>query len=937
MTFIERLKEFFKKKMEYVIAILVLIFFLVFSVTESGKKTEFSMYDTLLGIKPQVTERKDVLLVCIDDSAIEQIGAWPWSRDIIADTLVRLREFGIKRTVFDIEYLNPGQIGVNLGYVKNEFPAKYKGVQTEIIDYLSSFTDAVATKNIPLAAVPEVGSEMSGYIDQQMKDLSGSITANIFRDNDTYFANAIHFFGQTFLTINAAQINTNDETKVAAEYARKNLMFTNVTDSAGLIARENAETRRKENMEKGISPAILPLISKAAGAGFPNVILDSDGVSRRIELLVENEGAYVGQLVFSPILSLLKPEEIIRKDRTLILKNALDLNSKTEGKRKDILIPLDDDGRFLINWLKKKSIVDPLHSDNPAKNSFKYLSIYNVYMCDRYEERLIDNLSSIEALIIKNASGYLSYHDAALWLHSSYNDLGVWKQGLLTGTRSDFDEYFTARKDFFNNYGEFLEGGFDTEIYTTIEEIKSRSGDAKYDEVKESIRKNFDIYREDLKTYLTLFNSMNEKYRGDFCVIGDNATGTSDIGVNPFSKNYVNVGTHANVYNTIMSGEFINPLPMWASWLFALILSAISALAFRRITSLKLRIAYGIGSSIFVFAFITFLFAAFRIYIEMLVPLLSVSVTFLLVSILKFVFSEQEKSFLRKAFTMYLSSDVVNEIVADPSKLKLGGQEKRITALFTDIKSFSTLSEKVTPEHLVRILNKYLTVMSDLVLDQKGTIDKYIGDAIVSFFGAPIDLPDHASRACLAAVRMKEAEKKLNDELLASGEIPMPILTRIGINSGAMVVGNMGTDNKMNYTIMGNDVNLAARLEGVNKQYGTWILVSESTWSETNGMFLGRKLDRVRVVGIDTPVQLYNIMAVLSEAPAKMVALVDQFNIAIDAYRERRFADALALFTTCTEMDSEDKASELFRERVEELVKNGIPDDWSDVINMTSK
>ena len=208
---------------------------------------------------------------------------------------------------------------------------------------------------------------------------------------------------------------------------------------------------------------------------------------------------------------------------------------------------------------------------------------------------------------------------------------------------------------------------------------------------------------------------------------------------------------------------------------------------------------------------------------------MTVVVTFLLVSILKFIFSEQEKSFLRKAFTMYLSSDVVNQIVEDPSLLKLGGQEKQITALFTDIKSFSTLSEKVTPEHLVEILNKYLTVMSDIVLEQKGTIDKYIGDAIVSFFGAPIDLPDHASRACLAAVRMKQAEEKLNEEMMAANETPMPIYTRIGVNTGAMVVGNMGTNNKMNYTIMGNDVNLAARLEGVNKAYGTWILVSEST------------------------------------------------------------------------------------------------------------
>ena len=196
-------------------------------------------------------------------------------------------------------------------------------------------------------------------------------------------------------------------------------------------------------------------------------------------------------------------------------------------------------------------------------------------------------------------------------------------------------------------------------------------------------------------------------------------------------------------------------------------------------------------------------------------PLATVSLNFVLISFLSFIFTEKEKSFLRRAFAVYLSDDVVNQIVLDPSHLALGGVAKRITALFTDIKSFSTLSEKISPEHLVSVLNIYLTQMSDIILEEKGTIDKYIGDAIVSFFGAPIDVEDHASRACYAALRMKEAENEINKTLYETGKIPMPINTRIGINTGQMVVGNMGTEKKMNYTIMGNDVNLAARLEGV--------------------------------------------------------------------------------------------------------------------------
>lgn len=928
-----KIGELFKKKLEYVVAAFSLLLFVGISLTKPGKGTENSMYDTLLHIKPAPQEREDILLVNIDDAAIEEVGAWPWSRDIIADVLIHLREAGGMYAVFDIEYLSPSQTGVNRSYVKNEFPALYSQAHSEILDNIKVFTEAIATKSIPLSTVPEFGDQLSGDVDGLMNGLAGSITGNIFQDNDEYFARALRFFGRAYLTINAEKINTNEDAKPAEDYAFEHLLISNVQDPHGLIIEENEKTRRDSQYDRGISPAILQLLSAGAGAGFPNVYIDEDGVRRRIPLLVEYNGKYVAQLVFAPILDILQPESLIRTGSKLVLKGALDPANPQSGARRDITIPLDEDGRMMINWLKKL-LSDPV---NPENGSFRSISVLALKRCDEFEEKLIDNLGSLEGLGIRTASGYLGYHDAVKWLLSSWRDLDAWKQGLLAGERSDFDEYFAGKRDFFDSYGQFLEGGYDTEIYDTFDRVSQATGDASYAEMKESIRNNFGVYRNDLAVWKEHVGKLAETCRGSFCVIGYNGVGTSDLGVNPFVKQYPNVGTHANLYNTIMSGQFIVPVPSWGSWLIALVLCYISALVSRRIKSLRVRLTFGFASSILVFVLGAILFILTRVYIPLIVPLLSVFVTFLLVSILRFAFSEQEKSFLRKAFTMYLSSDVVNQIVEDPSLLKLGGQEKQITALFTDIKSFSTLSEKVTPEHLVQILNRYLTVMSDIVLEQKGTIDKYIGDAIVSFFGAPIDLPDHASRACLAAVRMKEAEAKLNEAMLAEGETPMPIYTRIGVNTGAMVVGNMGTDNKMNYTIMGNDVNLAARLEGVNKQYGTWILVSESTWRATDGMFLGRKLDRVRVVGIDTPVQLYNLMAVRSEATGNLVALADRFNLAIDAYREQRFPDALLLFSKCLDVAPDDAATKIFLDRVKDLLKNGKPEGWSDVINMTTK
>lgn len=923
----------FKGKLEYLVALTTLLGSIFISLTNTGLKFEYSMYDTMLKLKPAPVERDDVLLIDIDDRAIEEIGAWPWTRDILADLLIRMGELGGRAVVFDIEYLTPGQAGVNRSYVKDIFPEEYSGTKGEVLDYLGQFTEAVAQKNIPLNSVREVGSDMSGYLGERLDALSSSVTGNIFRDNDEYFAKAIGFFGHAYLTINNTKLTENNDLDEAKKFAYENLLRSDVVDRLGRIILENQRNRELVKGEKGMTPTILTLLNRVAGAGFPNVIIDEDGIRRRVELLSEYEGKYYGQLVFAPMLDILMPESIVRDRYSLTLKNALDPENLASGKRADLKIPLDENGRFVINWLEKPY----QDAAQPENSSFTHLSSYDFTLADELEQQLIDNLGALEALNIKTAEGYLGYHDAVMWLHGTWKDLAAWKSDLLEGNKQDFSAYYEARKVFFEDYGQLFTAGFDTEIYETIERVIEAGGDPALRDFEETVKANFTVYKDQYDRYMSHVATLRERCEGSFAVIGNSATGTSDLGNNPFHQRYQNVGTHANIYNTIMTRQFITPVPLWGSWIIAFVLALVSALAFRRIKSLRGRIVYGVLSMVVVFSVIAAIMALSRVYLQLFVPFITVTFTFLLVSILRFVFSEQEKSFLRKAFTMYLSSDVVNQIVADPSLLKLGGQEKHITALFTDIKSFSTLSEKVTPEHLVEILNRYLTIMSDIVLEQKGTIDKYIGDAIVSFFGAPIDLPDHASRACLAAVRMKQAEKQLNDDMVSSGFTPMPVYTRIGINTGPMVVGNMGTDNKMNYTIMGNDVNLAARLEGVNKQYGTWILVSESTWNATGGMFLGRKLDRVRVVGIETPVQLYNIMGVRAESSGRQVALADRFNDAIDAYREKRFGDALLLFNKCLELDPEDDATRIFLDKVKALIKNGVSPDWTDIVNMTSK
>lgn len=926
-----KLKEFSRKNVKKIIACVSLIFFIPFFFTKTGLTFEQSFYDVLLHIKPAPKERSEILLLSVDDLAIEQVGSWPWSRDIMADVLLRLREFGAKTAVFDIEYLSPGQTGVNKTYVETDLPNAYQKFSDEMNDYITQFSTAIAEKNIAAKDAPEFAEMMKDDLTTQMHELRDSVSQNIFRDNDAYLGKAVGFFGNAFLTINATNVNLNTEDAELKDFAYNNFLFGNIEDKKNYLKTESQKIREEQSAVYGISPTIMSVLKYAKGAGFPNVIIDSDGVRRRIQLFSEYNGKYVSQLVFSPILNLLKPEKIIRKQSSLILKNC---THPDFTKKKDVVIPLDANGCLLINWLKKQF----LDAKDPSNTSFKNLSIYVLIYADKIENNLVENLHNIADLKIRTQSGYLQYDAAVRFLLDTHQKIQQQRDELLNGTLTDYEAYFKERAEFFKNIDEFLKGDFESEIHQLFASIQQQSGSDEYvkfdsyvSDVFSATRSNYELYRENEQT-------ARKNCENAFTIIGYSGVGTSDLGVNPFWASYPNVGTHANIYNTIMSGQFIKPLPFWVSIAYTVLCVFFTALVLSKLSKVLFKLIFGILMVLITFVLAAFVFSFFGIYVRAVLPMFSLSFCFVGITFFDFLFAEKEKSFLRKAFGVYLSKNVVDEIVKDPAKLALGGQEKRITALFTDIRSFSTLSEKITPTHLVQVLNEYLTIMSDLILDERGTVDKYIGDAIVSFFGAPLEVSDHAACACRAAVKMKAAEALLNQRLFDTGEIPMPINTRIGINTGQMVVGNMGTDTKMNYTIMGNDVNLAARLEGVNKMYGSWILVSQSTWEDTNGEFLGRRLDRVRVVGINTPVQLYNILSLKSEASERDLELIDFFEKGIDKYRDRDYAAALKIFEKCANLNPDDGPSNAFAKKLAELVANpGLAKTHDDIVNMTSK
>jgi adenylate cyclase len=423
---------------------------------------------------------------------------------------------------------------------------------------------------------------------------------------------------------------------------------------------------------------------------------------------------------------------------------------------------------------------------------------------------------------------------------------------------------------------------------------------------------------------------------GKICIIGRVDIGTTDFGVNPFHPKYVNVGTHGAIIGTIESGAFITPLPVFWSIVFAFIFVPLVILGISGFSP-GLRTALGILGAILTIGIPFGLFAANGYFLGPLGPFLAMIAAVIIREAVAFAGSEHEKQFIRKAFSTYLSADVVQEIIADPKKLQLGGKEHHVTALFTDIRRFSSISEKLCPEELVSLLNRYLSAMSDVVLEQWGTIDKYVGDAIVAFFGAPVEYPDHAFRACISAIIMKRIEQELNVRFSESGIIPEPIYTRIGINTGRMVVGNMGTDKKMNYTIMGSSVNIASRLEGVNKEFGTWIIASEDTIQGAGKNILSRRLGRIKVVNIDAPVQVYEILETLDRSSPELIKKVELFHHALMIFENRDWTSAEAAFEAVLNNAPDDGPAEFFRKLCNQYRMDPPLKDWDGVIPFTTK
>ncbi len=418
-------------------------------------------------------------------------------------------------------------------------------------------------------------------------------------------------------------------------------------------------------------------------------------------------------------------------------------------------------------------------------------------------------------------------------------------------------------------------------------------------------------------------------------ILGATAIGIYDLRVTPFEENFPGAETHVNVVDNLMRKDFLRVSnEEEGNMIFVLLfLGLILSFALSHLGAVS-GFVTTFGTTLGVlFVDKTFYFEE-GIVTTVLLPLSLVITVYVVLTFYKYFTEERKKKELKGTFSKYVSPAIVDEVLKDPENLELGGRKERMTVFFSDIRGFTTISEALDPSELTNLLNRYLTPMTEIVFDNKGTLDKYMGDAVMAFFGAPVFYKEHAKYGCRCALKSLEKLKELQIEFKKQGLPEIDI--GIGLNTGNMNVGNMGSETVRSYTVMGDSVNLGSRLEGINKQYGTRIIISEFTFNDLEGEFVCREIDWVRVKGKNEPVRIYELMSE-KPLPENRQKMLENFNKGFEHYHEMKFKEALADFDEGNALEPDDPLCLLYKERCENYIKNTPSSDWDGVFIMTSK
>ncbi|MBN2362742.1 adenylate/guanylate cyclase domain-containing protein [candidate division WOR-3 bacterium] len=617
--------------------------------------------------------------------------------------------------------------------------------------------------------------------------------------------------------------------------------------------------------------------------GGVNIKSDNDGIYRNSPLLYHINGNYYPQI------SLAAYYLIEGADSQVISGNTLTLYEKDTERS----IPLSREGEAIVN--------------------------FRGCMYETYKNYTV-------AAILKSASFYNS--GGINSLYSEYNNyLGL------------FDEYSKIRQKVYEGLDPGIEFVLFNEHLNSIYGFEYDSVEQMLEEIDEgviaSIKENeFSSVEQAISNFEKNYISPNT-FKDKIIFIAGSAPGLFDIRPNPFNAGDGGVFIHASILDNLLSDSFLRT--RYDKYLILALIVFMSFAGSYSGSNLKIQKSALIFLSLI--SLYTLTVSAFYVFGKTFIDFSSVPAALILSyvtgTLIGFFREAREKNFVRNAFGFYLSNKVVNELLSHPEKLKLGGERKFMTAFFSDIAGFTSISETMPPEQVASLLNEYLSSMCAVISHHDGIVDKFEGDAIIAFWGAPLDIEDHAQKACSCAIEMQAKLLSLRNKWEKEGKPKMNM--RVGLNTGFMVVGNFGSDKRMDYTIIGDAVNLASRLEGVNKFYGTNTMISHTTNEIVENDFETRKVDLIKVKGKTEPIGIYELLGKKNSLDRKFQSALETYRQGLDMYFSGNFGDSARLFENVLSSFPDDGPSKVLAVRSEEYIKNPPANGWTGIFELTEK
>jgi len=871
---------------------------LVFMRPTFWRLIELKTYDHLVATRTTPTVDAAIVHVDIGDDSIEDLGEWPFSRSRHAQLIRTLTDLDARVIAFDIEFTeqSPEHRDTN-GNADQELRAAIQESGRVILPVRLSMelgkTNLLPTR-FPYVAnrlrtaisldAPELQqvspSDISEWSPQlnTIKDavIISEIEAAFEEDPATTVGDIIQRLSQT-----------EPLTELSPERRRIKLLFNRYL-ACQTVRRSLPAT--EASLSGSGCPAVIPPIRElaevAAGFGVVNAQPDpEDGIIRRVSLLHSLKDRKCPGLALAAYLYPMRLDSVREEANRLIIKNS--------NLRDSIFVPIEDKSRALISW--------PEGSNQSFQETLVHVKYSRVIEFAEVKRALADNFSRSRRPL-------------------ELAKLREMKRKAVSGPENAPSEQEIAaqRKAVIDAEEEYL---------SLLERIAHR--DNKTAHLLKTLKSQ-------LARKKKLSAELADAISGRAVIVGAVYTGSTDFHSIPLAPagTWPGMMVHSAVFHMLSARRFIKTTPVWMSAMIAFLVGIAGSFVVAR--SHLIRAA----SYLLLAAFIAYLTArvlmgSAGLFFSPAGVLSSLLVCFGSVTTYRQMTEERTKRKYRQLMQYYMSPVVVEELLKNIEELKLGGERREITVYFSDLAGFTTTSENLSPEELVSLLNRYLTLMSDSILELGGVLDKYQGDAIMAFFGAPLDQPDQAVRACQAALRNRNLLEELKIKLATEG---VPILRqRIGINTGLAVVGNMGSERKFDYTALGDAVNLASRLEATNKAYDTEILVGERTFELAREYVEAREIDLVRVVGRREPVRVFELFAEKGSLTEEQEERLSLFSKATLLYRQRRWQESVSALQELNAKFPNDGPAAMLLRRCEEFVKQPPPPDWDGVYNLRQK